>query len=130
MSDLAEESSQMYGPYQPWGGLTPIATPNSSNRNYSGQAVTIPSVSGAFSIGNETLSGKIPMVDSNQLKDDVELQMPSSESWKPLEESRQTLEWGRATSASNMISHGSLSHSSISSQGSGEIPLRMDVLAV
>ena len=30
MSDLAEESSQMYGPYQPWGGLTPIATPNSA----------------------------------------------------------------------------------------------------
>eukprot|EP00944_MAST-04C_sp_MAST-4C-sp1_P001908 g1908.t1 len=127
MSDLTEESSQIYGPYQPWGGLTPIATPNSRKNNYSGQAVTIPSVSGAFLIGNETLSGKIPMVDSNQFRDDVELQMPSFESWKPLEESRQTLEWGRVTSASNMISHGSLSHSSISSQGSREIPLRMDV---
>ena len=68
MSDLTEESSQIYGPYQPWGGLTPIATPNSRKNNYSGQAVTIPSVSGAFLIGNETLSGKIPMVDSNQLK--------------------------------------------------------------
>ena len=127
LSDLNEESSQMYGPYQPWGGLTPIATPNSGKSSYSGQAVTIPSVSGAFLIGNETLSGKIPMVDSNQSVDDGELQMPSSEGWKPLGESRQTLEWGRATSANNMISNGSLSRSSISSQGSSEIPLRMDV---
>ena len=130
-SGLAEgSSSEMYGPHQPWGGLTPIATPKNKYKKRNGKqtSLVIPSVSGAFSIGNETLSGSLPPVEKKKNNNNVgEIQMPMEEGWQPIPV-EQTIEWGRVTSANNMISaNGSLSRSSIHSQGSAEIPVRMDV---
>jgi len=130
-SDLREgSSSEIYGPNQPWGGLTPIATPKTKyNQNGEQLPLVIPSASGAFTIGNETLSGSIlPTSNKQNVDSRGEIQIPSDEGWQPLEESRQTIEWGRVNSANNMISaNGSLSRSSINSQNSVEIPVRMDV---
>ena len=55
--------------------------------------LVIPSVSGAFSIGNETLSGSLPPVEKKKNNNNVgEIQMPMEEGWQPIPV-EQTIEW-------------------------------------
>jgi hypothetical protein len=115
---------KIYGGNQPWGGLAPVQR-NESTR---GHAIVIPSISGAFTIGNETLepvSHKSTGSSQGGISDEkIHLDSPGNESWKPMN-NENAIAWARVNSANSRISaHGSVSEIETSEN---TVPIRMDV---
>ena len=109
---------QHYGRMQPWGGVYPGDRRVKSASSSQSRPISIPRLTGAFSIGNEGLEG------AKDNSATMPIEGPDAEGWEPMEPSPQALSWSRVQSANSRISaHGSLS----SVESSGEVPVRMTI---